>query len=398
MKTIKKLKSHPYISAWIVLFVNLVLAIAGDIHLPALPMMVKDLNTTEFYVQLMIAIFIVGATVGRLTMGALSDQFGRKNILLFSLSLQIVAIFGCAIAKDIQTLLIWRTVQSMGAGVGSVVGTAIIADLFHDKERARFYGLLEMTFPIGFIIGPILGAYILEVTNTWRAAFFLMVVVYSICVLLILFLMNETHHEKIKETLGSMLKMYHSVLKNWEFMRYTSILSLIIASYLIFVISAPFIYMQQFGLTAIEFGYIQLVPMTFNFLSFMLYRSYIKHKTVQESLKLGMSALFAVIPLYLIIGFQLVKVNQFWIVCAISTQSLIVPFIIPGLTTLSLDIYPNRKGLAAAVVASMRTLLAGFGMIAVSYIFGSGFQAIFIIKAIIISFVIYLSRKIIFNK
>lgn len=398
MKAIKKIKSHPHISAWIVLFINLVLAVAGDIHLPALPMMVEDLNTTEFYVQLMIAIFIVGATVGRLTMGALSDQFGRKNILIFSLSLQIVAIFGCAVANDIMTLLIWRAVQSMGAGVGSVVGTAIIADLFHDKQRARYYGLLEMTFPIGFIIGPILGAYILEITNTWRAAFILMVIVYGLCVLLILFFMTETHHEKIKETIGSLIRMYHSVLKNWEFMRYTSILSLIIASYLIFVISAPFIYMQQFGLSAIEFGYFQLVPMAFNFLSFFVYRYYIKHRSVEESLKLGMTALMLVIPIYLLIGFKIVPVNQFWIVCAISTQSLIVPFIIPGLTTLSLDLYPHRKGLAAAVVASMRTLLAGFGMISVSYVFGSSFQAIFVIKAIIISFVIYLSRKIIFNK
>lgn len=393
---IKKLYNNPLTTVWLVITINLILACGADITLPALPLMVKELNTSEFLAQLNVIIFLLGATIGRLLWGGLSERFGRKNILITNLSLQMMALMGCALAHDIITLIVWRAVQSLGAGVISVVGMTVLADLFSGKTRAMYLGILELSFPIGFIIGPLIGAYLVHLTHKWQSVFILLVILYALCILLVIILFKETHEKKIKGNLKAFFNMYITVLSDSKFMLYNTMASFIICAYLIFIISSPFIYMEQFNLTEIEYGYFQLTPMFFNMLSILLYKYYITIFSTEKALKLGLGALFILIPLYAIIAFDIVVVNEYLILSTICLQCIVSPFFIPALNSMALDLYPHRKGIAASIMASLKSLISGIGTIGAVYIFKSNFNDVFMVQ-IIIALVILLLWSILFK-
>jgi DHA1 family bicyclomycin/chloramphenicol resistance-like MFS transporter len=277
----------------------------------------------------------------------------------------------------------------------SVVGIAVLADLFSGKVRAMYIGILEISFPIGFIIGPLIGAYLVHLTHRWQSVFILLVILYAICVLMVIILFKETHEKKVKENLKAFFKMYIKVLLDPKFMQYTTIVSLIVCAYLIFIISSPFIYMEQFHLTEIEYGYFQLIPMIFNMLSILIYKYCIMTCNINKIIRFGLKALFLLVPLYFIIAFDIVKVNQYLVLAAVCLQCIILPFFIPGLNSMALDLYPHRKGIAASVMASMKSLISGIGTACAVYVFGSNFNDIFMVKMIIMAIILLLSINLI---
>jgi MFS transporter, DHA1 family, multidrug resistance protein len=116
-------------------------AMTIDINLPAIPVTAEALGTSLTTTQLTVTIFFGGFAVGQLVWGPLSDRIGRKPGVLIGTAVYVAASVGCALAPSIETLLALRTVQGFGAGAGSVLGRAIIRDLFEGPQMARILSL-----------------------------------------------------------------------------------------------------------------------------------------------------------------------------------------------------------------------------------------------------------------
>ena len=116
-------------------------------------------NQRTLLLGLLIAIFSIAGFFSGPLLGALSDRYGRKPILLASISLTLTGylIFALGIyLKNVPLLFVSRTVYGIGAGNLSVIQSAI-ADISDAKSRAKNFGLIGVAFGIGFIIGPALG-------------------------------------------------------------------------------------------------------------------------------------------------------------------------------------------------------------------------------------------------
>jgi len=91
--------------------------------------------------------------------GAISDQYGRKKIILLSLSIgilgYIIAVFAI-VYKSIVFLIFSRIFIGIGCGNSSVVQAAIV-DMSKKEEKAKNFGLYNMALGIGFTVGPFLG-------------------------------------------------------------------------------------------------------------------------------------------------------------------------------------------------------------------------------------------------
>ncbi len=374
---------HPEWIAYILIFNNMLFAMAMDIHLPSMPIMVEDLNTNEFMVQLVLILFGFGAIFSRLLWGPVSDLYGRRKIMLLTIGIQTVGQFGCCIAPTIESLIIIRAIQSLGAGISSVLATAIIADLYHHRtERAKILGLLEMSFPIAFVLAPIIGAVLVELTGGWRANF---VMIFFFCLLawfLVYRFIPETHTHKQNERISILFRTYFKLLKHVKFVSYSSMVGIIVAVYMMFVINAPFIYISDYKLSVSTYAIYQFIPMLFNMFSVLIFRHIVNLFGISKCAKYGIKALTCLVPIYLLIG----VIDYHWppelILTVICIQSAIVPFIIPGFTAKALDKFPDIKGMSSSAIGSIRTLFMSFGMLFGSLVVGSNVDNLFIVMGL----------------
>jgi DHA1 family bicyclomycin/chloramphenicol resistance-like MFS transporter len=138
-----------------------------DMGLPALTETGVALRVAPARAGLMMSLFMIGFAVAPLFYGPASDRYGRKPIVVLACMLFIFAGIGCALARSLPTLLMWRVVQGAGAGASMTIALAIIRDLF-DGEPARtklsYVAIATMVVPM---IAPTAGAALLALGG-WR--------------------------------------------------------------------------------------------------------------------------------------------------------------------------------------------------------------------------------------
>ena len=142
-------------------------AMTIDINLPAIPATAADLGASLTTSQLTVTIFFAGFAIGQLVWGPLSDRIGRKPGVLVGTVIYVVATVGCALAPEMDIPCCLRAVQGFGAGAGSVLGRAIIRDLFDGPQMARMLSLALAAFITAPIVAPTIGAAILSFAS-WR--------------------------------------------------------------------------------------------------------------------------------------------------------------------------------------------------------------------------------------
>lgn len=141
-----------------------------DAYLPAFPNIQASLGASSLEVQQSLTAYMLSFAAMVLWHGALSDAFGRRNVILVSLVLFAIGTVGCAAAHSVHYLWFFRVLQGVSAGAGVVVGRAIIRDLYHDAEAARLLSLVTMIFSIAPAVAPIMGGVIVKYTD-WRTIF-----------------------------------------------------------------------------------------------------------------------------------------------------------------------------------------------------------------------------------
>ena len=143
---------------------------AVDMYLPALPSIGQSLGASMSAVQASLMVFFIALGVGQLIYGPLSDMLGRKAPLYFGLVLFATGSVGCAMAPDIQTLVVLRFVQGLGASAGMVIPRAVVRDLHTGHDAARLMSLLMLVFSISPILAPLAGSLLIESLG-WRSVF-----------------------------------------------------------------------------------------------------------------------------------------------------------------------------------------------------------------------------------
>ena len=136
----------------------------------AFPSFIKDFNTNVLWAGWTISIYLVAITSIMPLMGNLSDTFGRKKVFVYSLVLFTVSSLACGLAPDIYCLVGFRFLQGVGGASFLPTAAGIMSDQF-PEHRARAIGLLTSIFPIGGIIGPNLGGWIVS-QYSWRYIFY----------------------------------------------------------------------------------------------------------------------------------------------------------------------------------------------------------------------------------
>ena len=161
--------TRPLLIIFLTIFVNL---IGFGIIIPLLPFYAETFGASPIVIGLLFAVFSLCQLVAAPVLGDLSDRYGRRPILIFSLLGTVVSFAMLALAHSVVMLFLARIVDGLSGGNISTA-RAYVADVTEPKDRARAYGLIGAAFGLGFIMGPALSGLLAQVSYTtpiWAAA------------------------------------------------------------------------------------------------------------------------------------------------------------------------------------------------------------------------------------
>lgn len=118
-----------------------------------------------------ITIYQLGQAIAMPVAGRISDQLGRKNVFLVSAVVFTTTSLLCGLANSIYLLVGLRLIQSLGGGAFMPSATGTVADHF-GEDRDRAIGMFTSIFPLGALVGPVLGGVVINYWS-WRGIFFI---------------------------------------------------------------------------------------------------------------------------------------------------------------------------------------------------------------------------------
>src|SRR5512146_1695656 len=148
----------------------------------ALPALEKDLRTSVNWTGWTISVYALGQVIAMPMAGKISDMYGRKKVFMISAALFTVASLCCGFAPNMPALLIPRFIQALGGGAFMPSATGIVSDHF-GEQRDRAVGMFTSIFPIGGIVGPVVGGLFVSYWS-WRGIFLVNVPIGLILILL----------------------------------------------------------------------------------------------------------------------------------------------------------------------------------------------------------------------
>jgi len=179
---------------WFAVFVIFIDALGMSIIIPIMPDLLVELTgqsvaQTAMIGGLMTAVYAINQFLFGPVIGALSDRFGRRPLILISLGALVIDYLLMAVAWNIWLLFLGRFLAGL-AGASYTVATAYIADVSEKSKRSENFGLVGAAFGLGFVIGPVIGG--LVSTLGVRAPLLLAAAICFVGVLFGLFMLPES--------------------------------------------------------------------------------------------------------------------------------------------------------------------------------------------------------------
>jgi EmrB/QacA subfamily drug resistance transporter len=135
-----------------------------------MPTVIGELGGLELY-PWAFASYLLAATVTGPIFGKLSDTYGRKPVYLAGIFLFLLGSVLAGTSQSMGALILFRTLQGLGAGAVQPVAITIMGDIFELETRARVQGLFGAVWGISAVVGPAAGGFITDLIS-WRWVFY----------------------------------------------------------------------------------------------------------------------------------------------------------------------------------------------------------------------------------
>ncbi|KAF9885516.1 hypothetical protein FE257_012844 [Aspergillus nanangensis] len=171
--------------------VNFLAPTSGSMYYPALVPLAHDLNVSQTKINLTIVTFMIAQALVPQITGGISDNQGRRPILLLGLFIYLAVNIGLALQTSFAALLVLRCFQSFGSAGAAVVAGSITADLVTRAERGRYVAITSLGRTVGPALGPLLGGVLTKCLG-WRSTFWFLAIFSAVLFLVILLFLRET--------------------------------------------------------------------------------------------------------------------------------------------------------------------------------------------------------------
>src|SRR6201995_1456869 len=218
---------------------------------PTLPVLAKTFDSPISLAQMTVSMYMVGIALSQIIMGALSDRFGRRPVLLGGMTLMVVASAACVFAESLPQLIAARFFQALGGDSGMVISRAIVRDISARVQISARLSLVIAVMMIAQMLSPLTGG-LLNLAFGWRAIFCLITAASLATVIAIAFLLPETR--RVRAAGNGFRGDVRTLFASRAFIGY--MLCQVLASQIIFAFAGggPYIVATQMGRTSAEYG------------------------------------------------------------------------------------------------------------------------------------------------
>jgi DHA1 family bicyclomycin/chloramphenicol resistance-like MFS transporter len=324
-------------------------ALSIDGYLPALPTIARDFSTSLPAVQQTLTVYLFAFAFMTLFYGTLSDSFGRRPVILVALGCYFVSSFGAACAPSLAWLFFFRLLQGLSAGAGSVVGRAIVGDLFSGAEAQKIMSYISVVFGLAPALAPILGGWVLAGLG-WRSIFYFIALFTFILGMACLRWLPESLAENKRHSFQfrAIVNHYLEVGSNAHFTFRSMSIALAFAGIMLYVAAAPVYLIDLLHLTVKDFGWLFVTFITGMTLGSMASGHFSHRFKPGVLIRTGFGIMaFAAVTSLIYTGFFAPRVP--WAVMPHFIYGFGVALGTPAMTVLTLEMFPHVKGLPSSL-------------------------------------------------
>jgi DHA1 family bicyclomycin/chloramphenicol resistance-like MFS transporter len=328
-----------------------------DAYLPAFPAIQASLNATGLEVQQTLTAYMLAFAAMSLWHGALSDAFGRRNVVLVGLIVFAVGTLGCASAHSVHYLWIFRIMQGVSAGAGVVVGRAIIRDLYSDAPAARLLSMVTMIFSIAPAIAPVLGGWVVAAFD-WRSIF-LGLLAFSVVLWWVCWKhLPETMPVERRQPFNPrfLARSYSDIFSSVLFQMKSGIVAFNFGGMFLFIAGAPVLLPVHLHLGPSDFAWLFVPAVSGIFLGALVANRLAGKMTFSRQIAIGYALMLAAVTGSVAYHAVLPPALP-WTVLPMFFYNFGSSIINPSATLLALDLFPHIRGTVASCQSFVTTLM-----------------------------------------
>ncbi len=323
-----------------------------DTIFPAFQQMGAQFGADTLVMQQTLTAYLVAYALMSLVHGPLSDAVGRRRVILIGIAVFAIASVGCALSTSLPMLLGFRVLQGMSAGVGLIVGRAVVRDLLNGDAAQRLMSQISMIFSIAPAVAPIIGGWILG-WHRWPAIFWFLAGLAVLMWLATWFWLPETHppEARLRPVPKQLLRNHAYIVLNPRFQRFAAAGAFNFAALFLYIASAPVFVIEHLHLRQDQFGWFFVPTITG-----MLIGAFLSGRAAGRISGTRLAGIgFAVCALATLgnIAYTLLVpvATVPWAVLPMMVNALGISLVFPILTLAILDMYPRQRGAASSMQA-----------------------------------------------
>ena len=329
---------------------------AAGAYLPSFRMIAEELGGSMLAVQQSLTIYLVAFAVSCLFVGAISDAFGRRRVIIGGTLLFAVASVGAMFAGSLETLWFWRGVQGVCASVGPVVTQAVVRDRWEGTDAAKLLSLMAVLFALSPALSPVVGGWI-AIHAGWRMIFlFLAVFNLGICLSAALGLKESLPPEKRRAFApGAVLGPYGRALRHKAFMAGVVGHGFCFLGAIVYTAGSADFVLNIIGMQPDQFAWYMFPIIAATMTGAWLSPRLAAH-TSPKKLVLGAAVVMAVTGLTTAWIERDAALPYPWILSTPIIYSFCMSLVRPVMNVMNLDYFPQARGTAASIQQFCQTM------------------------------------------
>lgn len=326
-----------------------------DAYLPSFPDIELEFGISRAMLSQSLAVYLLAFAISTLFWGPVADRFGRRLVILVSMTLYTLGSIGCAIAENAETFMLLRVIQGLAASGGFIAGRAMIRDA-HDAEAAhRAMSQVMMLFALAPAIAPVLGGWLHDQFG-WRSVFWFLSIFGGLLVVMGFFINETLHHEQRRSIHpASVMRVYISAILHKRFPALILCLSFSFGGLFLYIAGAPSVIYDFLGLGSDDFGWL-FIPIVSGLIIGAAISSRLAHRwPAQKTISAGL----LVMSVAMVANLVLVNIATAHIISLVSPLVLYVTglaVMMPAITVLALDCLPTHRGTAASMQGFLQSV------------------------------------------
>ena len=345
---------HPLLLIVVVALIGMLAPFSIDTYLPSFRAIEQELVISRALLLQTLSVYLIAFALATLVWGPLVDKWGRRPIILVSLSGYLAASLWIALANSYDALFIGRAMQGLMVAGGTVASRAMIRDYFHGAEAQKAMALMMMLFVIAPAIAPIIGGW-LEVHYGWRSVFYFMAAYALVIVALFYARIGETQNAEHKQSIHplKLAKSYWHSLRHPHFVRLVAAQGLLTGGFFVYVAGSASLIFDHLQMDEQDFWRFFVPVVAGIFVGSMIIHR-LSHRFRTATLINSALAQAALGVLLNLAAEQWADVNAWWVITPIVLYALGYSMTNPGLSLLAFDCLPTKRGLASSLQAFMQ--------------------------------------------